>query len=102
MVGLNMCDWISCSIIVTNVIRMSGVVGASAPKGGPGGLAPRLRGLGGLAPQGSRGVWGAAGPPMDGNLESEIGVGPPISDSNDFESDFESEFCPSDTLFLIH
>ena len=80
MVGLNMCDWISCSIIVTNVIRMSGVVGASAPKGGPGGLAPWLGGLGGL-PQGSREVWGAAGPPMDGNLESEIGVGPRISDS---------------------
>ena len=47
---------------------------------------------------------------MDGKFESEIGVGPPmrtpmptpISDSNDFESDFESEFCPPDTLFLIH
>ena len=101
----------SCSKIVTNDIRMIGCRGRVSAQGGSGGPCPPAGGSGGAwPPQGSRGVWGAAGPPMDGNLESEIGcpkLPAPTSDTlfliqTNFESDFESEFCPSDSLFLNH
>ena len=71
MVGLNMCDWISCSSPVvlhvpSPLVELQGARGAQPPgiAGGPWAQPPGIaRGLGGAAPQLSRGVWGGARPP---------------------------------------
>ena len=62
MVGLNMCDWISCSSPVVLHVPSPYDHCALARKEGVGCLDPQAGGLGGLQrAQGSREVWRAAG-----------------------------------------
>ena len=84
MVGLNMCDWISCSSPVvlhvpSPLAGLQGVRGAQPPgiAGGPGGAAPRYgRGSGGRSPQEWQGVRGAQPPGKAGGFGGP--PGPPI------------------------
>ncbi len=65
MVGLNMCDWISCSSPLVLHVPSPYDHCALARKGGPGGLAPRAGGLGGpSAPPGKQGGLGGRQAPQ--------------------------------------
>ena len=66
MVGLNMCDWISCSSSVVLHVPSPYDHCALARKGGPGGLTPWAGGLAGpSAPPGQQGGLGGGTPPND-------------------------------------